>query len=104
MACAVHQVLSAPEKAVFPVVCPIFQLFLLRGCKPAVMPWAGHEQQPQDCPRGVCQLCAAAGLSASSRISACAAESLIQQQNPQAVSKASWKNHLQASHLGGSSH
>lgn len=34
--CAVHQVLSVPERAVFPVVCP--------GLEPAVTPGAGIEQ------------------------------------------------------------
>lgn len=117
-ACAVQVVLSLPDRDAFPVVCPpvpIFQLFLPRGHKPPVMPSAGSEQAAAAIPcrpklvrvgsaapaARARRCCAAAGLGASGEVSACAAECLIQQQNPRAASKPSWKKHLQASRLGG---
>lgn len=120
LACAVQQVLSLPDMDAFPVVCPpvpIFQLFLPRGHKPPVMPSAGRERAAAVSPRrpklvrvgpaapaARARRCAAAGLGASGEVSACAAECLIQQQNPQAASKPSWKNHLQAYILLGWEH
>lgn len=113
-ACAVQQVLSLLDRDVFPVVCPpvpIFQLFLPRGHKPSVMPSAGSERAAavspchpklvrvgSAAPVACARRCAAAGLGSSGEVSACATECLIQQQNR---SKPSWKNHLQASCLGG---
>lgn len=109
-ACAVQQVLSVPERDMFPVVCPavpVSEEGSLRCClgwkrargsdRPVSPAIVRGGCAPHASPR------AAAGLCTSSGVSACAAESLIQQQIPRVVSKASWSNHLQASHLGGSS-
>lgn len=117
LVCAVQEVLSLLDRDALPVVCPpvpIFQLFLPRRHKLPVMPSAGSERASAASPRrpklvrvgsaapaARARRCAAAGLSASGEVSACAAECLIQQQNPRAASKPSWKKHLQASRLGG---
>lgn len=98
----------------FVLWCLFFSFSCREGHEPPAMPSAGSQRGAAASPRrpklvpvgsaapaAGARRCAAAGLGASGEVSACAAECLIQQQNPRAASKPSWKNHLQASRLGG---